>query len=115
MMQVITWNIRGINGIYKKRILRDCINIENLDVLLLQETKCFKVEAKTIFHRFWRGCESIHTDSCDALGGLSILCNTRTITMQQPFSTIHTITTYFTTIWSNKEWAITNVYGPQTL
>jgi endonuclease/exonuclease/phosphatase family metal-dependent hydrolase len=40
MMKIITWNIRGLNGRSKQRILRDCIKGENPDILMLQETKC---------------------------------------------------------------------------
>jgi exonuclease III len=114
MMKVITWNIRGLNGRSKQRTLQDCIRAKNPDVLLLQETKCAGVEAETIFHRCWRGCESIHTDSFGASGGLAILWNPMTVTMDRPFSTVGTITTHFTAIGSTKEGAITNVYGPQS-
>jgi hypothetical protein len=34
--------------------------------------------------------------------------------MKQPFSTIGTLTTYFTVTGSTKEGVITNVYGPQS-
>jgi hypothetical protein len=49
-----------------------------------------------------------------ASGGLAILWNPNTVTMKQPFSTIGTLTTYFTVTGSTKEGAITNVYGPQS-
>jgi hypothetical protein len=54
MMKIITWNIRGLNGRSKQRILRDCIKAENLDILMLQETKCVGAEAETIFQRFFK-------------------------------------------------------------
>jgi len=37
MMNIITWNIRGLNGISKERILRNCVKSENLDILLTLE------------------------------------------------------------------------------
>jgi exonuclease III len=114
MMKIITWNIRGLNGRSKQRTLRDCIRAENPDVLLLQETKCVGVEAETIFHRCWRGCDSLHTDSFGASGGLAILWNPTTVTMDWPFSIVGMITTHFTVIGSTKEGEITNVYGPQS-
>jgi exonuclease III len=40
MMKIITWNIRGLNGRSKQRILRNCVKSEDPDILLLQETKC---------------------------------------------------------------------------
>jgi hypothetical protein len=82
MMKIITWNIRGLNGRSKQRILRDCISVENPDILLLQETKCVRAEAETIFHRSWRGCDFIHTDSAGASGGLAILWNPNIVTLK---------------------------------
>jgi len=38
-MQIITWNIKGINGRSKQRSLLNCVKDEDLDILLLQETK----------------------------------------------------------------------------
>jgi exonuclease III len=114
MMKIITWNIRGLNDRSKQRILRDCIRAENPDVLLLQETKCTGVEAETIFHRSWHGCDFIHSDSAGASGGLAILWNPNTVTLNRPFSTIGTLTTHFTVTGSTQEGAITNVYGPQS-
>jgi exonuclease III len=113
MMKVITWNIRGLNGRSKQRILRDCIIAEKPDILMLQETKCRGAEAEIIFQRIWRACKSLTIDSTGALGGLAILWNSHNITISKPFTTIGTITAYFEVLGLNQEGAITNVYGPQ--
>ena len=114
MMKIITWNIRGLNGISKQRILRDYIKVENPDVLLLKETKCAGLEAKTIFRRSWRCCDLYHQDSMGASGGLDILWNPHTVMLNKLFSMTGTLATYFTVTGSTKEGAITNVYGPQS-
>lgn len=114
MMKIITWNIRGLNGRSKQRTLRDRIRAENPDVLLLQETKCVGAEAETIFRRCWRGCDSLHTDSTGVVGGLAILWNPATVTIDRPFSTVGTITAHSKVIGSTKEGETTNVYGPQS-
>jgi exonuclease III len=98
----------------KQRTLRDCIHVENPDILLLQETKCFREEVEDIFRCFWRVCESLHTDSNGATGGLEILWNPTTVIIDQPFSTVGMLTTHFKVIGSNKEGMITNTYRPQS-
>jgi len=113
MMNIITWNIRGLNGRSKQRILRDCIIKEKPDILLLQETKCRGAEVEPIFQRIWKECTSITTDSIGASGGLAILWNPSNVTISKPFTTISTITAHFTVMGMNQEGAITNVYGPQ--
>jgi exonuclease III len=112
MMKIITWNIRGLNGRSKQRILQDCIIAEKPNILLLQETKCKGAEVETIFQRIWRECTSITTDSIGASRGLAILFNPSNVTISKPFTTIGTITSHFTVIGRNQEGAITNVYGP---
>jgi exonuclease III len=115
MMKTISWNIRGLNGRSKQRILRECIKTENPDILLLQETKCAGREAESIFRSSWRGGEFLFQDSVGAAGGLAILWNPQTVTLIHPFSTKDTLTAYFRVIASSKEGAITNVYGPQSI
>jgi exonuclease III len=114
MMKIITWNIRGLNGRSKQRILRDSIRAENPDILLLQETKCVGKEAETIFQRSWRGCESIHTDSTGASGGLAILWNPNTVTLRRTFLYHWYAHAHFMITGSAQEGDITNVYGPQS-
>jgi exonuclease III len=82
MMKTITWNIRGLNGRSRQRILRDCIKAENPDVLLLQETKCAGKEAENIFRQSCRGCDFFHQDSVGASEGLAILWNPHIATLQ---------------------------------
>ena len=113
MMNIITWNIRGLNDKSKQRILRDCIKEESPDILMLQETKCAGMEAKNIFQCIWKGCNYIHTDSAGASGGLAILWNPNHTILSGPFSTTGTLSAHFEVIGSNQEGTITNVYGPQ--
>jgi exonuclease III len=115
MMKTITWNIRGLNGRSKQRILRECIKTENPDILLLQETKCAGREAENIFRSSWRDGDFLFQDSVGASGGLAILWNPQTVSMHHPFSTKGTLTAHFKVVASTKEGAITNVYGPQSI
>jgi len=68
-MKVITWNIIGLNGRSKQRILRNCIKMEDSDILLLQETKCTGKTVEEILKRCWRTCNSYHIDSKGVAGG----------------------------------------------
>jgi exonuclease III len=115
MMKTISWNIRGLNGRTKQRILKDCIKEENPDIVMLQETKCAGLEAEHIFKRLWKDCSYFYLDAAGASGGLAILWNPRHIALEEPFSTAGTLTARYAVIGSNHEGTITNVYGPQNL
>jgi exonuclease III len=112
-MTILTWNIKGLNGRFKQRILRNCIKMEDPDIFLIQETKCAGKTVDDIIKICWRNCESYQTDSKGALGGLTILWNPATVILDQGFSTPCTITTHYRAIGSNKEGMITNAYGLQ--
>jgi exonuclease III len=114
MMKIVTWNIRGLNGRSKQRILRNCIKVEDPDILLLQETKCAGPIVEDIFRRCWRQRKHYHLDSKGAAGGLSILWNPTTVIMDQALSTTNTLTAHYRAIGSDKDGIITNAYGPQS-
>jgi exonuclease III len=113
MMKIITWNIRGLNGRSKKKILRKCIKSENLDILLLQETKREGSIAEETFRSCWRHCNFTYTNSKGEVGGLAILWNPSTIILEPTFSIVGTLTAKYKVIGSSKEGVLTNAYGPQ--
>jgi exonuclease III len=112
-MNILTWNIGGLNGRSKQRILQNCIKMEDPDTFLIQERKCAGKTAEDIIKRCWHKCESYQTDSKGSLGGLAILWNPITVILDQGLSTPCTITTHYIAIGSDKEGMITNAYGPQ--
>jgi exonuclease III len=112
-MNILTWNIRGLNGRSKQGIHRNCIKMEDPDIFLIQETKCAWKNVDNIIKRCCCNCESYQMDSKGDLGGLAILWNPSTVILDQGFSTPCTITVHYRAIDSDKEGMITNSYGPQ--
>lgn len=47
-MKVISWNIRGLNGLNKQDILRNLIRDQNPDIILVQETKMSKEKVEKL-------------------------------------------------------------------
>ena len=86
-MKILTWNIKGLNGRSKQRILQNYIKMEDPDIFLIQETKCARKTVEDIIKICWRNCESYQTDSKGASGGLPILWNPATVILDQGFST----------------------------
>jgi exonuclease III len=85
---------------------------ENLDILLLQETKCFGSEMDRILTQCWKQANTIHTDSRGTTGGLAILWNPTILILEVFLTTRWTISTDYREIGSDKEGIITNVYRP---
>jgi exonuclease III len=72
-MKLISWNIRGLNGHSKQRLLRDRIIVEQPDIMFLQETKCAGEEMDQILSRCWKQGKMISTNAIGMVGGLAIL------------------------------------------
>ncbi|CAM8993758.1 unnamed protein product [Rhodiola kirilowii] len=65
-MQIISWNVRGVNGAKKQKMIRRLKQQHQLDMLFLQETKIAKLEEKTV-SLLW-GKEQVHWSSLDSVG-----------------------------------------------
>jgi exonuclease III len=113
-MKLISWNIHGLNGRSKKRLLRDRIIADQPDILLLQETKCVGEEMNQILSRCWKQGKMMNIDSKGAVGGLAILWNPNTVLLENFFTTRWTISAEYRLIGSNKPGFLTNVYRPTT-
>jgi exonuclease III len=110
-MKIISWNIRGLNGHSKQKMLRDLIFAEKPDIVLLQETKCTTEYIDRLLPYCWKQGEEISTATIGTAGGLAILWNTNSLPMDNFITTKWSITTDYRLIGSNKPRHLTNVYG----
>jgi len=72
-MKIISWNIRGLNGHSKQRLLWEIIIAEQPDTMLLQETKRTMEEIDRVLSCCWKQGKGIHIDAMGSAGGLAIL------------------------------------------
>jgi len=112
LMKIISWNIRGLNGRSKQRLLHKRIMAENLNILLLQDTKCVILKVDSILARCWRQSNFMNIHSRGLTCGLDILWNSTTTILGNFFTTKWTILANYRAIGSNKEGIISNVYDP---
>jgi len=109
-MKIISWNIRGLNGRSKQKMLREIILVETPDVVLLQETKCTSEDMDRLLPYCWkRGVASV--DATGTAGGLAILWNTNIVLMNNFCATKWSITAEYRLIGSNWPGHLTCVYG----
>jgi exonuclease III len=111
-MKIISWNIRGLNGRSKQKMLREMIIVENPDVVLLQETKCTSEDIDRLLPYCWKQGRAISIDATGTAGGVAILWNTTALLMENFYSTRWSITAEYRLIGSNKPGHLTNIYGP---
>jgi exonuclease III len=111
-MKIITWNIRGLNGCSKQKLLWDLIIVEKPEILLLQETKCTSKDIDKLLPYCWKLGGVVAIDATGTTDGLAILWNTNVVLLENFITTKWSITADYRLIGSNKPGHLTNVYGP---
>jgi exonuclease III len=113
-MKIISWNIRGLNGRSKQKLLRDLIIEEAPDVVMLQETKCTSEEINRLLPYYWKQGGVVSIDATGTVGGLALLWNTNTVLLNNFCTTRWAITADYRLIGSDQPGHLTTVYGLAT-
>jgi len=113
-MKIISWNIKGLNGRSKQKLLRDLIIAEAPDVVMLQETKCTSEDINRLLPYYWKQGGVVSIDVAGMDGGLAILWNTNTVLLENFCTTRWSITVDYRLIGSDKLGHLTRVYGLTT-
>ena len=71
-MKLISWNVCGLNGPSKQRILKTKIQKDKPVVIFVQETKCTTEVTTQLMSKISKGCLYVTIDARGALGGISI-------------------------------------------
>eukprot|EP00253_Pinus_taeda_P026964 PITA_26964 len=112
-MRLISWNIRGLNGPRKTRLLKNMIKEENPQVLFLQETKCDSNVHDRLPTKFWPGIHNIVVHADGASGGLAILWDSRAMVLNNFHAHRNFLQATFHILGTNQHGLLTNVHFPQ--
>ena len=72
-MNIISWNVIGLNGPSKQRMLKQKLQKEKLVVIFIQETKSSIESLVGLMTRIWKEIQSIFIDAQGAARGISII------------------------------------------
>eukprot|EP00253_Pinus_taeda_P034305 PITA_34305 len=114
-MRVISWNVRGLNGQTKQRLLKRKVQKEKTDIIFVQETKCASNIIKNVSRKLGRQMEYMETDSHGWEGGLVTWWNPHVIKIFSSEATRHFIALEVQVIGNSETYLCINVYGPQKL
>jgi exonuclease III len=113
-MKIISWNIRGLNGRSKQKLLREMIIAETPDIVLLQETKCTSEDLNRLLPYCWKLGKAVSIDATGTAGGVAILWNPNIVLLENFFTTRWSITAEYRLIGSNKPGYLTSYMGRPT-
>ena len=80
-MEVIAWNIRGLNSPRKQRILKNKLNMEKPKICFIQETKCTTEKLLQISRKSWNKYHYLDIDSQNLAGGILTLWNPKKVNL----------------------------------
>lgn len=112
-MKLISWNIRGLNGPRKGRLLKNMIMQEKPSILFLQEMKCSSVTLEKIAAKVCPSGLVATVDAQGASGGLAILWDARATHLNNMQANKSFIQATFHLSGTNTYGLLTNVYFPQ--
>eukprot|EP00253_Pinus_taeda_P029733 PITA_29733 len=112
-MMLISWNITGLNGPGKCKLIKNMIKQEKPQIIFLQETKCKSISLDRIATKVWPGSLATTVDSYGASGGLAIIWDARTIELNNIHANKHFLQATFHITGTNIHGHITNLYFPQ--
>ena len=113
-MNIITWNILGLNIPHKTKILTRKIQTERLVVICVQETKCSEHRLLETWRKAWRNYEGVGIYAYREVWGLVILCNPEKISLAGFLSSQTSLLVEFHVVGTSIRGVMTNVYGPHT-
>lgn len=112
-MKLISWNIRGLNGPRKRKLLKNLVMQEKPTILFVQETKCSLTFLEKSVAKAWPGAQVTAVEAQGASGGLAILWDASKIQLQNIHANKYFIQAIFHILGTNTYGHLTNVYFPQ--
>lgn len=109
-MNIISWNIRGLNGAHKQEIIRNLIRDQRPNILMIQETKMKKDFLEKI--KFINMMSGETSDAEGASGGLLTLFNTKHFRIEAIFNEGNVLLCHVHHIHSKENWFLLNLYAP---
>ena len=113
-MNLVSWNCRGMGSSLKLKAIKDLLNQEQPDILLIQETKITEQELQSSLKKS-NIYEGTAVSAAGASGGLGTLWDKKKWKLKDYMQSRWWIRTDIQNIASTEEYTIYNVYAPPSL
>ena len=113
-MKIISWNARGLGSSNKRRVIKDFLRLENLDVVMIQETKKEKCDRRLV-GSVWtvRNKDWVFLPACGASGGILFIWDSKKLSKEEVVLGSFSISVKFALEGCGPLW-ISAVYGPNS-
>ena len=112
-VKILSWNVRGVNDPEKRKVIRNFIRTQRVDLVCLQETKIQGMN-KAYVHsigvgRFldWKALDAEGT-----AGGILVFWDKRRLSLVESKYGSYSFSCLFRMVDDDFQWMFTGVYGP---
>ena len=111
---ILIWNVRGLNSVARRNVVRSLVVSTKIDIVCLQETKMVAISREIILSMLGSDFDNnyICLPSVGASGGILIAWRSRLGAIQASRKDNHSASVQFCSA-SGSPWWLTCVYGPQ--
>ena len=112
MMQMVSWNCRGLGNPNKVDAVKDLLKLETVDILMLQETKIEGEILQNISSTKWKYDTGKAVSARGSTGGIGTFWSKNSFSLERFSETQHWIYTELRHTASNLTLALFNMYVP---
>lgn len=111
-MKILSWNVRGLGGVEKRRYVKECLWKYHLDMVIFQETKKDKIVPLLIRSLVGQNSfEWIDIPVVGVAGGMLMIWNPAVVRKVEDLKGEFSIAVRFVEISSGFDWMFSGVYG----
>ncbi|XP_015166436.1 uncharacterized protein [Solanum tuberosum] len=112
-LKLVSWNVRGLNDVGKRRVVRNCIDQWKANIVCLQETK-LQGDLQDIVKQIWGGRWNrfAYLEASGTRGGIIMLWDSRVWKGEILQVGAYTLTCSFEALLQNFNCHISGVYAP---
>ena len=112
-VKIISWNVRGVNNLEKRKFIRNFIRTQRVDLVCLQETKIQGMN-KALVHSIGVGrfLDWKASDAEGTAGGILLLWDKRRLSLVESKYDSYSFSFLFRMVDDDFQWMFTGVYGP---
>lgn len=112
-MRLVSWNVRGLGGVEKRRAVKMLVREKSPSVICIQETKLMVCDG-FVCSSLWGGSsfDYSYRPSVGASGGVLTMWDTTEVEVWPSYSQDHMLQIYGRVLRNNEEFYLINIYAP---
>ena len=111
-IKILSWNVRGVNNSEKRKVIKQFIRDQRVDLVCLQETKVQNMNLRMVrslgARRF---LDWVSVDAMGSAGGILLMWDKRILEVSETVCGIFTASCSFRNVEDGFQWIFIGVYG----